>query len=83
MPDTFTLAALPPTVTVTALMVPTVVGARLDCFTVTAMFCVAVKPLGSRAVTVTVADPTATGVIVTVALDTLTVALAVSDDTAV
>ena len=46
------------------------------------MVCVAVR-LPSLAVTVTVAVPCATGVIVTVLLDTLTVALAVSDDTAV
>ena len=55
-------------------MVPTAVGVRL--VTVIAMVCVAVTPSLSLAVTVTVADPGATGVIVTVlAVDTLTVAL--------
>ena len=82
MPDTSTLAALPAVVSMTALIVPTAVGALLDCPIVTLMACVAVK-LPSRAVTVTVADPVATAVIVTVLLDTLTVALVISDDTAV
>ena len=50
--------------------------------TKTAMVCVAVKPLLSRAVTVTVVVPSAFGVIATVLLDMLTVALEVSDDTA-
>ena len=67
----------------TGAMVPTAVGARLGAvLTVTAMVCVAVR-LPSLAVTVTVAVPSATGVTVTVLLDTLTVAFVVSDDTAV
>ena len=64
-------------------IVPTAVGARLGGgFTTTPMVCVAVR-LPSLAVTVTVACPIAFGVIVTIDPDTLTVALAVFDDTAV
>ena len=65
---------------VTEGIVPTATGARL--VTVIAMVCVAVK-LRSLAVTVTVAVPGATGVIVTTAADMPTVATPVSDDTAV
>ena len=83
MLDTSTVAALPAAVNMTGSIVPTAVGALLGAeLTVTPMVCVAVR-LPSLAVTVTVVPPTAFGVIVTVALETLTVALAVSDDTAV
>ena len=81
--DTSTLIELPPAVNMTGSIVPTAVGALLGAeLTVTPMVCVAVR-LPSLAVTVTVVPPTAPGVIVTTALDTLTVALEVSDDTAV
>ena len=83
---TSTLAALPPTVTVCADIVPTAVGARFGCvaaFTVTEIVCVALSLLGSVAVTVIVAEPSATGVIVTVDPDTLAVALALSEELAV
>ena len=81
--DTFTLVVLPAAVNMTGSIVPTRSGALLGTeLTVTPMVCVAVK-LPSLAVTVTVAPPTATGVIVTTALDTLTVTFVVSDDTAV
>ena len=80
---TSTLASLPPTVTVCAEIVPTAVGARFACaFTVTEILCVALR-LPSLAVTVIVALPAATGVIVTVELDTLTVAFALSEVLAV
>ena len=83
MLDTFTLVGLPPAVGVMGEIVPTATGARLGAaVTKTAMVCVAVNPLVSRAVTVTVVVPSAFGVIATVLLDTLTVALEVSDDTA-
>ena len=58
-------------------MVPTATGARLG--TVTAMVCVPVS-LPSLAPTVTVACPTATGVIVRVVPDSLAVVTPVSDD---
>ena len=70
-------------------MVPTaagalVLGALLVCaLTVTAMLWVAVALLGSVAVTVIVALPAATGVMVTVEPDTPTVALALSEELAV
>ena len=55
-------------------------GARFGCgFTVTEMLCVALKPSGSEAVTVTVADPSATGVMLTLEPDTLAVALLPSE----
>ena len=67
-------------VIVCAGMAPADVGAR---FTVTAMVCVALEPCPSSAVTVIVAVPPATGVIVTVAPDTPTVALLVAAELAV
>ena len=72
--------ALLSVVSVTSEIVPTAVGARLG--TVTAMVCWAVR-LPSLAVTVTVAVPFATGVILTVPPDTLAVATPVLDDMAV
>ena len=75
MPETSTAADEPPTVRDCAEIVPTAVGARFvtAAVTVTEIVCVAVK-LPSLAVTVMVALPAATGVIVTWAVDTLTVA---------
>ena len=82
--DTFTLVVLPPAVNMTGSIVPTRSGALLGAeLTVTPMVCCGGQASPSLAVTVTVAPPTAFGVIVTTALDTLTVALVVSDDTAV
>ena len=86
LPLTSTLAALPPTVTVCADIVPTAVGARFGCvaaFTVTEMVCVALALLGSVAVTVIVALPAATGVILTLEPETLAVALLTSEELAV
>ena len=83
---TSTLAELPPTVTVCADIVPTAVGARFVCvaaFTVTEMVWVALSLLGSVAVTVIVALPAATGVILTLEPETLAVALALSEEEAV
>ena len=83
---TSTLAALPPTVTVCADIVPTAVGARFGCvaaFTVTEMVWVALSLLGSEAVTVIVALPAATGLMLTVEPETLAVALALSEEEAV
>ena len=81
---TFTVAAELPTVTVCAEIDPTAVGARLACaFTVTEMVCVALKPSGSEAVTVIVALPAATGVMLTVEPETLAVALLLSEEAAV
>ena len=80
---TSTVAALPPTVIVCAEIVPTAVGARFGCgFTVTAMVCVAVR-LPSLAVTVIVAEPAATGVMLTLDPETLAVAFAPSEELAV
>ena len=77
---TSTLAALPPTVTVCAEIVPTAVGALFGFgFTVTAMVCVALK-LPSLAVTVIVAVPAATGLIFTVEPETLVEAFPLSDE---
>ena len=64
--------------TVIAERVPTVVGARLV-VTVTAMVCVALKA-PSLAVTVIVADPAATPVMLTVDPDTLAVAFVSSEE---
>ena len=83
---TSTVAAELPTVTVCAEMEPTAVGARFGCvaaFTVTEMVCVALSLLGSVAVTVIVALPAATGLMLTVDPDTLAVALALSEELAV
>ena len=81
---TSTLAALPPTVTVCAEMEPTAVGALFGLgLTVTEMVCVALALLGSEAVTVIVALPAATGVMVTVESETLAVALPTSEELAV
>ncbi len=66
--DTLTLVLLP-TWTVCAGTDPTERGARFDRGTVTAIRCVAVSPPGSRAVTVIVALPAASPVIVTVEPD--------------
>ena len=83
MPLTSTVAAFPPTVTVCAEIVPTAVGALFGFgFTVTAMVCVALK-LPSLAVTVIVALPAATGVILTVEPETLADAFPLSDEDAV
>ena len=71
-----------PIVTICPEISPTGVSPVPFALTVTAMLWVAVALLGSVAVTVIVADPSATGVTVTVALDTLTVALALSDEDA-
>ena len=84
LPLTSTLASLPPTVTVCAEMEPTAVGALFGLgLTVTEMVWVALALLGSEAVTVTVALPSDTGLMLTVEPDTLAVALALSDELAV
>ena len=84
LPLTSTVAALPPTVTVCAEMEPTAVGALFGLgLTVTEMVWVALALLGSEAVTVIVAEPSATGVMVTVEPDTLAVAFAPSEELAV
>ena len=70
-----------PTPSVIAEMVPTVVGARLV-VTVTAMVCVALKA-PSLAVTVMVAEPAATPLMLTVDPDTLAVAFELSEELAV
>ena len=70
-----------PAVTVCAGMVPSAVGARLS-NTVTEIGCVTVKP-PSLAVTVTVALPAATGLIVTVDPDILAVALPTAEEVTV
>ena len=77
---TSSVAASPPTVTVCPEMEPTAVGGRFACaFTVTEMLCVAVALLGSVAVTVIVALPAATGVMLTVEPDTPAVTFVLSD----
>ena len=79
---TSTVAALLPTVTVCAEMEPTAVGARFVCvaaFTVTEMVWVALK-LPSLAVTVIVALPAATGVMLTLEPETLVEAFPLSDE---
>ena len=84
LPLTSTVAAELPTVTVCAEMEPTAVGALFGLgLTVTEMVCVALNPSGSEAVTVTVALPWDTGLMVTVEPDTLAVALALSEELAV
>ena len=83
---TSNVAALPPTCTITAEVPPTSVGARFGCvaaFTVTEIDCVALKLPGSVAVTVIVAEPAATGVMLTLEPDTLTVAFVSSEELAV
>ena len=80
LPLTSTVASLPPTVTVCAEIEPTAVGALFGLgLTVTEMVCVALSLLGSVAVTVIVALPAATGVMVTVDPDTLAVAFPLSE----
>ena len=84
LPLTSTVAALPPTVTVCAEMEPTDVGALFGLgLTVTEMVCVALALLGSVAVTVIVALPAATGLMLTLEPETLAVALALSEELAV
>ena len=84
MPLTSTVAALPPTVTVCVEIEPTAVGALFGFgFTVTEMVCVALALLGSEAVTVIVAEPAATGVMLTLDPETLAVAFAPSEELAV
>ena len=79
-----TVAAVPPTFTVCAGIVPTVTRARwVGGDTMTKNIWVAVELLGSVAVTLIVDAPTATPVMLTVEPDTLTVALVVSDELAV
>ena len=83
--ETFTVASEPPRVRVWLEIEPTANGARLarvDASTVTAIVCIAVNVL-SLAVTVTVALPALSGVIVTTAPDTLTVATLVLSEVAV
>ena len=81
---TSSVAASPPTVTVCPEMEPTAVGGRFACaFTVTEMVCVALALLGSVAVTVIVALPAATGVMLTLEPETLAVALLTSEELAV
>ena len=71
---TSTVAAELPTVTVCAEIVPTAVGARLGCgLTVTEMVCFTLVLFLPVAVTVIVAVPAATGVMVTVDPGTPTV----------
>ena len=84
LPLTSTLALLPPTVTVCAEIEPTVVGALFGLgLTVTEMVCVALALLGSVAVTVIVAEPWETGLMLTLEPETLAVALALSEEEAV
>ena len=84
MPLTSTVAAELPTVTVCAEIEPTAVGALFGLgFTVTEMVCVALALLGSDAVTVTVAEPAATGLMLTLDPETLAVALPTSEEEAV
>ena len=66
-----------PTATVCAGIAPSATGGRLG--TVTPNSCMAARPSVSVAVTVTVASPLATAVIVTVLSDTVTLATLVSD----
>ena len=81
LPLTSTVAALPPTVTVCPEIVPTAIGALFGLgLIVTEMVCVALNPSGSEAVTVTVALPAATGVMVTLEPETLAVAFAPSEE---
>ena len=79
MPPTSTVALPLPTLTVCAEMLPEAVGMRL---TVTAIVCVAVDPCPSSAVTVMVAEPPSTAVMVTFEPETEAVALAVSEELA-
>ena len=83
---TSTVAAELPTVTVCDEIEPTAVGARFGwvaAFTVTEMVCVALSLLGSVAVTVIVALPAATGVILTLEPETVAVAFVPSEEEAV
>ena len=79
LPETSKTTEESPTLSVCAEIVPTVVGARfvpVAAATVAAIVCVAVK-LPSLAVTVIVAFPAPTGVMVTCVFDTLAVTTAV------
>ena len=81
LPLTSTVAAELPTVTVCAEMEPTAVGALFGLgLTVTEMVWVALALLGSEAVTVIVALPAATGVMVTIEPETLVNAFPLSDE---
>ena len=84
LPLTSTVAAELPTVTVCVEMEPTAVGALFGLgLTVTEMVWVALSLLGSDAVTVIVALPAATGLMLTVEPETLAVAFAPSEELAV